>query len=174
MAHADQADDDGAEEAVEAFLTASRALVGVSARSLADADDVTLPQFRALVVLADGDGVTVSQLAERLDIHPSSATRLCDRLVRKELVRRALRDDDRREIEIALDAKGRRLVDQVMARRRRELAAIAGQMSAGDLRNAITGLTAFAAAAGETPEASRFGWPAPPAPNGTPGPRDSR
>ena len=37
----------------DALLTASRALVAVAARSLAAVDDdVTLPQYRALVVLA--------------------------------------------------------------------------------------------------------------------------
>lgn len=149
------------DQAADAFLAASRALVGVSARSLADVEDVTLPQYRALVVIAGQDGVTVRQLAQRLDIHPSTATRLCDRLVRKGLIRRAERDADRREIEIVLAAKGRRLVDRVTERRRDALAAIAQQMSADQLRHAVVGLRAFAEIAGETPEATLFGWPEP-------------
>ena len=41
------------DELVDTVLAASRALVAVAARSLAAAgDDVTLPQYRALVVLA--------------------------------------------------------------------------------------------------------------------------
>ena len=41
-----------ADELVSALLTASRALVGVSARSLAHVEDaVTITQFRTLVVL---------------------------------------------------------------------------------------------------------------------------
>jgi DNA-binding MarR family transcriptional regulator len=146
------------DQAVDLFLAASRALVGVSARSLADVDEVTLPQFRALVVIAGKENATVSELAERLDIHPSSATRLCDRLVRKGLIRRVERDADRRETEIVLAGKGRQLVERVTLRRRRDLAAIAQRMSAGQLRQAIAGLSAFAAAAGETPEATLFGW----------------
>ncbi|HEX6239176.1 MAG TPA: MarR family winged helix-turn-helix transcriptional regulator [Acidimicrobiales bacterium] len=149
------------DQAADAFLAASRALVGVSARSLADVEDVTLPQYRALVVIASRDGVTVRQLAERLDIHPSTATRLCDRLVRKSLIRRAERDADRRETEIVLAAKGRRLVDRVTERRRHALVAIALQMSADQLRHAVLGLRAFAEVAGETPEATLFGWPEP-------------
>ncbi|MFP3900996.1 MAG: MarR family winged helix-turn-helix transcriptional regulator [Acidimicrobiia bacterium] len=148
----------------------------MSARSLADVEDVTLPQYRALVVIAGQDGVTVRQLAQRLDIHPSTATRLCDRLVRKGLIRRAERDADRREIEIVLAAKGRRLVDRVTERRRDALAAIAQQMSADQLRHAVVGLRAFAEVAGETPEATLFGWPEPagdsgdePAADGGPG-----
>lgn len=46
--------------AADAFLIASRALVGVAARSLPDADDVTLQQFRALIVLSRADSQTAS------------------------------------------------------------------------------------------------------------------
>jgi DNA-binding Lrp family transcriptional regulator len=71
----------------DAVLTASRALVGVAARSLAVVDpEVTLPQYRALVVLASRGPRLVGELAEALVIHPSTATRLCDRLVAKKLV----------------------------------------------------------------------------------------
>lgn len=149
------------DDAVDSLLAASRALVGVSARSLAGVDDVTLPQFRALVVIATHERVTVSALAERLDIHPSTATRLCDRLVRKELIRRVRRGADRREIGLVLAAKGRRLVERVTERRRRDLAAIAGRMSVDELRAAVAALSAFTAAAGETPEATLFGWAEP-------------
>lgn len=147
------------DDAVDALVSASRALVAVSARSLADVDDVTLPQFRALVVIAGRPHATVSQLADRLDIHPSTATRLCDRLVRKGLIRRVERDVDRRETEIVLTSRGRRLVERVTQRRRRDLSAIAERMSEQQVRGAIAALTAFAAAAGETPDASLFGWP---------------
>jgi DNA-binding MarR family transcriptional regulator len=101
----------------------------------------------------------VSELAERLDIHPSTATRLCDRLVRKDLIRRVERSADRRETEIVLTSKGRRLVERVTLRRRRDLAAIAGRMSPNQLRQAVVGLRAFAEAAGEARDAILFGWP---------------
>lgn len=157
------------EPAVDALLVASRALVGVSARSLADVDAVTLPQFRALVVIAGRGTVTVRELAERLDVHPSTVTRLCDRLARKQLIRRAERADDRREVGITLAAKGRKLLERVLRRRRRDLAVIAERMSPDERRQAIAGLAAFARAAGETPEATLFGWPEP---GGEHGPSD--
>jgi DNA-binding MarR family transcriptional regulator len=150
------------DDAVDALLSASRALVGLAARSLASVDEVTLPQFRALVVLEVAGSLTVGELAERLAIHPSTATRLCDRLVAKDLIRRFERSGDRRGVDIVLAGPGRRLVEEVTERRRRDLAAIAGRMSEPELRQAISALTAFAQAAGETPEASLFGWPDPP------------
>ena len=45
--------------ATEALLLASRALVGVAARSLAGIDDVTLSQYRALVVLTTNHWDTI-------------------------------------------------------------------------------------------------------------------
>ncbi len=109
-------------ELTEAVLTASRALVGVAARSLAAAaDDVTLPQYRALVVLAARGPQRVGDLAEALGVHPSTATRLCDRLVDRQLVRRAVDRTNRRETTIALSPKGRTLVDAVTDVRRAEI-----------------------------------------------------
>src|SRR3954452_25407029 len=76
------------DEVSDAFLNASRALVAVAARSLADVSEVTLPQYRALVVLARPVTVTVGDLASLLDVHASTATRLCDRVDNKSLIRR--------------------------------------------------------------------------------------
>ena len=151
--------DSAVEAATEALLRASRALVAVAARSLADADEVTLPQFRALVVLTRSAPVTVGDLAGALDIHPSTATRMCDRLEGKRLVRRhPATSPDRRETTVSLTAPGRRLVERVTARRRRDLAAIAASMAPGDRDRAIGGLRAFALAAGELPVLDPFGW----------------
>ena len=59
------------DELVDTVLAASRALVAVAARSLAAAgDEVTLPQYRALVVLAaQGPQGT----AELPDVRPAGA-----------------------------------------------------------------------------------------------------
>jgi DNA-binding MarR family transcriptional regulator len=148
-----------AEAAAEAFLSASRALVAVAARSLAAAGEVTLPQFRALVVLTGSVPVTVGDLAQALDIRPSTATRMCDRLERKRLIRRhPAVSSDRRETTISLTARGRRLVERVTERRRRDLSAIAAAMSATDRQRAIDGLRSFAQAAGELPALDPFAW----------------
>lgn len=151
--------EDGLEAATEALLVASRALVGVAARSLAAVDDITLPQFRALVVLTRQVPVTVGDLAVTLDIHRSTATRMCDRLVRKGLVRRRSGvSSDRRETAVGLTAKGRRLVDRVTDYRRRDLNRIAASMSPKNRERVIQGFTLFAGAAGELPGVDRFGW----------------
>lgn len=163
--------------AVDAFLVASRALVGVAAASLADLEDLTLPQFRALVVLSARGPCPVGTLASALSIHPSTATRLCDRLVRKRLVRRTRGRVDRRSTEVALTAAGHDLVDEVVARRRRAIGQVLGAMRPADRDAAIAALRAFGVAAGEAePDAvagDPFGWALaadadPPAPAGRP------
>jgi DNA-binding MarR family transcriptional regulator len=149
-----------ADDAVQALLVASRALVAVAARSLADAGDVTLPQFRALVVLSARPGTTMSDLAAALDIHPSTATRLTDRLVRKRLIRRSEVTADRRVTQLHLTAAGRRLVQQVTRRRAQDLADIVGRMPPRALPAVTEALAAFAVAAGEPAGTDLFGWDA--------------
>src|SRR5947209_16227591 len=107
------------DDVVDAILRASRVLLAVAVRSLAAVDhDVTLPQYRALVVLASRGPQRPTALAETLAVHPSTITRLCDRLVAKRLVRRGESAASRREVSIELTAKGRRLADAVTERRR--------------------------------------------------------
>lgn len=149
------------EEAVRQLLVASRALVAVAARSLVDIGDVTLPQFRALVVISSRAETTVSDLASALDIHPTTATRLVDRLVRKRLVHRTELAEDRRVTLLHLTAGGHRLVRRVTDRRAQQLADIARRMPSDAWPKVTEALAAFAAAAGEPNDVDVFGWNAP-------------
>jgi DNA-binding MarR family transcriptional regulator len=147
-----------ADELVDTVLAASRALVAVAARSLAAAgDEVTLPQYRALVVLAARGPQGTAELAAALAVNPSTATRMCDRLVRKGLIRRHRQAGDRRSVRITLTAAGRGLVAEVTRRRRAELTRPPGQHEP-----VIAAFRAFAAAAGELPQpGAALGWAGP-------------
>jgi DNA-binding MarR family transcriptional regulator len=148
------------DEITDAVLLVSRALVAVAARSLAAVENkVTLPQFRALVVLSSRGPVNSGELADELSIHPSTATRLCDRLATKSLVTRTAHPDNRREVVLSITEHGQRIVDEVTASRRREIAAIVRRVP-HELRTAmVPALQAFADAAGEVPEQSwSLGW----------------
>ncbi|MCU1366507.1 MAG: transcriptional regulator, MarR family [Ilumatobacteraceae bacterium] len=152
--------EDGIAAVAEAVLTASRALVAVAARSLATVDaQVTVPQFRALVVLSSRGPQPVGELADALAIHPSTATRLCDRLVSKRLVRRAVSRENRRETTISLSPAGRDLVDEVTNIRHGEIAAIVARVPVQTRAAMVAALTAFAEAAGELPRNTWIlGW----------------
>jgi len=154
---------DAEDELVDAVLRASRALVAVAARSIAQVDDaVTLPQYRTLVALAARGPQRVTDLADELGVHPSSATRMCDRLERAGFIDRAVAVGNRREVEVRLTRIGRALLDRVTAARRREIARIVKDVPL-PLRTAmVQGLQTFSDAAGEVPDqAWAAGWVTP-------------
>lgn len=150
-------------ELVTAVLSASRVLVGVSARSLADIEDaVTVTQFRTLVVLDSHGQINLNRLAGLLDVTASTAMRMIDRLLAADLVTRQDNPANRREVLLGLTPAGTDLVRQVTAKRRREIARIVTAMPATQRADLIAALRAFAEAAGE-PEpqakvASTLGW----------------
>ena len=145
---------------VEAVLGASRVLVAVAARSLADvAEEVTLPQYRALVVLGSRGPQRVASLAEALAVTPPTATRMCDRLVRKGLVTRRPSDEDRREVHLSISRAGRDLVTRVTARRRKEIASLLAGIPAEDQAAMVTIFGKLGQAAGEVPDQDwAAGW----------------
>lgn len=144
----------------DAVLLSSRALVAVASRSIAAVDEsVTLPQFRALVVLDRAEaGLNVGELARELRIQPSTATRLCDRLVRHRLARRRVNPANRREVTMLLTAAGRDVVAKVTRQRRREIASIMAKVPASQRVAIIDALTAFREAAGEDDVVPSVPW----------------
>ena len=145
---------------VDAVLSASRVLVAVAARSLADiAEEVTLTQYRTLVVLASRGPQNLVGLAEAVGVTPATATRMCDRLVKKKLIVRQSEQDDRRQVRLALTKKGLKLVGAVTNRRRREIEAILSTIAPEEQSVLVQALSQFAAAAGEIPEQDwSTGW----------------
>jgi DNA-binding MarR family transcriptional regulator len=148
------------EELIDAVLGASRALVAVAARSLVHvAEDVTLAQYRVLVELAARGPQRLVELAAALGVDPSTATRMCDRLVRKGLVSRRRASADRRSVRVALAPSGRDVVADVTRRRRAELGTVLARLPQDDRIAVLAALRAFAGAAGELPEQEwSLGW----------------
>jgi len=139
------------------MLLASRALVAVAARSVPG--DVTLPQFRALVVLATRGSQPSSALAAELGIVPSSVTRLCDRLERKELIVREAVAGDRRQVQVRITDGGRSLVDTVTEARRLAIVDLVEAIPTKRRAALTEALNELGRAAGETPEqAWSIGW----------------
>lgn len=148
------------EELADAVLGASRALVAVAARSLATvAEDVTLAQYRALIELASRGPQRLADLADALSVDRSTATRMCDRLVRKRLVTRRRGSDDRRVVRVSLTEQGAELVAEVSRRRLAEIQRIVRRIPTSSRPLVVEALQAFAEAAGEVPEQDwSLGW----------------
>ena len=145
---------------VDAVLTASRVLVAIAARSLGNvADEVTMTQYRTLVVLASRGPQSLADLAEAADVTPPTATRMCDRLVRKGLVVRRHDRCDRRLIRLTLARRGHELVAAVTERRRTEIAQLLEAIPAEQQDVLVDALGFLNAATGEVPEQDwSTGW----------------
>jgi DNA-binding MarR family transcriptional regulator len=143
--------------AVDAVLTASRSMVAVATRSLgAAAEETTIAQYRAMVVLASRVPRRIVDLGEALDVAPSTAGRLCDRLVRKGLVRKHRPRGDRRAVLVSVTPAGRQVVDEATSRRRALIAEILERLPVPAQQAVALALRAFADAADEVPDSE---WP---------------
>jgi DNA-binding MarR family transcriptional regulator len=144
-------------ELVDAFVRASRALVGVAVRSIAASPvALTPPQYRALVLVASARADTVSTLREHLGINQSNVSRLVERLDRLGLVARRRSSTDARTVVITLTPLGREALDAVSRQRRAEIAEVLAALDEPDREGALRAMRAFDAAARESGEST---WP---------------
>lgn len=139
---------------VDAVVAAGRIWIAIAARSLGDlGEDVTLPQFRALGLLSSQGPLRLGQLARLLAVEPPTASRLCDRLIRKDLITRSQNPKSRREVQIELSAKGSRFLEVVNGRRRTDIVRILTSLpdeSRDRLRRSLVEFTQAGEAAGVT------------------------
>ena len=103
-----------------AFEVATRDLVGVALRSVEELE-VSLPQFRLLLVLQELGRSTSTECAQALGVVGSTVTRLADRLHASGHLARGVDPSNRSVVTLELTERGRKLVRQVTTRRRREL-----------------------------------------------------
>jgi long-chain acyl-CoA synthetase len=86
--------------------------------------DLTLPQYRVLILLAEGNEAA-SALAEKLAVSRPSVTGVVDGLVARGLVQRIAVPDDRRRVDHDLTDLGRTLIEVAEAEVQRRLHEIA-------------------------------------------------
>ncbi|GIM94271.1 MarR family winged helix-turn-helix transcriptional regulator [Paractinoplanes toevensis] len=138
--------DDRVTAVAAAVETAVESLVSVLSTSDARSPAVPPAQLRVLTIVAGNRHTNMSRLAEALEVVPSSASRLCDRLEATGLLRRVPDPRDRREVRLLLTPAARRLLDQLRERRRTALAAVLERMPDDDRQDLVRALEAFAAA----------------------------
>lgn len=169
MSRPEVGDDTAFDELTDAVLAASRVLVGVAAQSIAQAETtMSVGQFRALVIVASRGPMHSAGLAEAMGVHPSNATRTCDRLVAAKLLDRRDNPADRRHLMLTLTKKGHRMVDSVMSRRRALIGQILDKMPTDNRHRLAEVLNRFADAGGEPAEQDLWsvGWTTGPAVTG--------
>ena len=123
---------------------ALRPVLLLAARASARATQrVSTSQLQALLVLQERGPMNLTSLADELGAIPSSATRLCDRLVAADLITREPGSADRREVFLHLTASGRRIVRQVRDLRREGLREAIDACTPRERRELLSGLRAL-------------------------------
>ncbi|WP_199100251.1 MarR family transcriptional regulator [Dyella sp. ASV21] len=97
-----------------ALYAASRSVTGLY-RPLLEPLGLTYPQYLAMLVLWEQDGLTVRELGQRLQLDSGTLTPLLKRLQAAGLVTRQRRLEDEREVEIRLTDAGLSLREQASA-----------------------------------------------------------
>lgn len=150
-----------AAQQVDAIMLALQALVGIAAESATAVEDrVTLPQLRVLVLIASRGTLNLNALAAAMNVHPSNASRACDRLVAAGLLRRTESPLDRRNLALELTEQGLELIDALVEHRRQAISAVLERVPQSRRRALVNAMRAFGEAAGESSAANawRFGW----------------
>ena len=87
-------------------------------------EGINVTRWRILAVLAMGDGITINEIIDRAMVQQSALSRALMRMEKENTVRRVLRREDARCVEVYLTDKGRGLFNSlnvVVRRRERRL-----------------------------------------------------
>jgi DNA-binding MarR family transcriptional regulator len=130
---------------VAALELMTRALVGITLRSLEVlGDEVSLPQFRLLLILSGLGRVPSSRLAAELKMPASSVTRLGDKLAAAGLLVRGTEPSSRSIVTVEVTPAGLDLVARVVAARHELLSGVLGRMAPDERSAAAQGARRFA------------------------------
>jgi DNA-binding MarR family transcriptional regulator len=85
-------------------------------------EGINVTRWRILAVLSMGDGITITDIIDRAMVQQSALSRALMRMEKENYVRRVLRRDDARCVEVYLTEKGRTLFNSlnIVVRRREQ------------------------------------------------------
>jgi DNA-binding MarR family transcriptional regulator len=98
----------------------------------AQAAGITPQQHQAMLAIKGFPGrdvVTIGELAERLQIKHHSAVGLADRLVAEKYARRVPHPEDRRQVQLALTARGEAVLEKLSAAHQEQLRRMGPQIN---------------------------------------------
>ena len=101
---------------------------------------LSMTQLRVLFILRGESGLSAGGLAERLSVTASTLTRIMDRLVRNELVRREVDGDDRRLVRHYLTQAGLHSVEEMERTGRARMNQVFGRLSRDQLERLVQAL----------------------------------
>jgi DNA-binding MarR family transcriptional regulator len=140
-------------ESLAAFRYALRHFLRFS-EDAAKRAGLTPQQHQALLAIKGFPGrdtVTVSELAERLQLRHHSTVELLDRLADLNLIAREHSDPDRRRVNVHLTARGEQILNKLSAAHEEQLRRLGPTLSA-----LLNRLSAATSAAGRKPSGARI------------------
>jgi DNA-binding MarR family transcriptional regulator len=105
--------------------------------------DLTMAQFKLLLLVAEHDGLRVGDLAQTLGVTPPTVTASLDRLVAHGLVLRQDDPIDRRLVIARATPEGRALLGRLHVLTHREVLDCLQEMTESELENLFIGMAAL-------------------------------
>lgn len=143
---------------VQALEELATGFVGLTAVVLAEgggsAGQLTVPQWRALVVVARADGLRIGEVARRVGLGLPAASRLVRRLERRRLVTTERDERDRRATIVRPTPAGLASWNAVAERRRRRIATLLDDLAEPLRADLAGGLEQLAALFSQFPGAA--------------------
>jgi DNA-binding MarR family transcriptional regulator len=103
---------------------------------------LSLVHLNLLMLLRFNGPLTMSRLAEMLDVSVASATGIVDRMEKKGVIERRRSDEDRRVVQVYVTEKGEQVFTQMQAERQSNMMKMISKISDADLRALLRGLRA--------------------------------
>lgn len=119
-------------------------------------DAIEAGQMDALDVLVGVDWYRMGDLADALNIEPSTATRAVQRLIKDGLAEHVQRPGDGRVVYVAATEKGRRIHAQVAERRRAVLVAVLDEFEAHERDEMVSYMERFVMAVEASSKKKRY------------------
>jgi DNA-binding MarR family transcriptional regulator len=123
---------DAVDAVVAHWETLMQGLVGSHASEFTEVG-ITMAQAKVLFVLTAAGELRMSELAARLQISPSSASELIDRLVELRLVRRTDDPTDRRQVVVTTTPEAHELLERFRDLNQRQLRQLLAHLDASEL-----------------------------------------
>jgi DNA-binding MarR family transcriptional regulator len=135
---------------VEAVMRTSRALVGITAASIAEVDDmVTVPQLRVLMMMSTHGAMNLAAVAAGFQVSAPNASWIVERLLVAGLVDRRDDPSDRRHVSLTLTGDGKELIDRVIRHRRTAIRRILRTLTPRERDQVAAAMDLLATSAGE-------------------------
>jgi len=103
---------------------------------------LSIIHLNLLMLLRFNGPLTMSRLAELLDVSVASATGIVDRMEKKGVIERKRSDEDRRVVEVHVSEQGEQVFVAMQAERQAHMARMLSGVSDADLNSLLTGLRA--------------------------------